>query len=234
MRRSLLVVAVLALASCSTDEPSPTAAPAATAAITASPAASFDARKTDVAALVRPFEVSRTIHADMDGDGSEEIAAWSLATEAPEGSALRQSHVDVFSFRAGRWEKVFDATKEGVLNENPNEVSQDVPYFSFIDFAGDHKPYLVLGIQNVGASNGPLDVWALRWDGSAAFEKEFTYSTDRGGTLVFGARTLTLSTGSYEPGDPGCCPSAMAEIGIGYKDGKVRILSRKETPTGNT
>ncbi len=231
MRRNVAAIVLLLAVGCSSGGPKTSVEPTKTAA--PRPKASIDAREIDVEPLVAPHAVMKTVYADVDGDGIEEIAVWSQSAEPPEGSFIKQSYIDVFSVETGKPAKVFDAVKDGIVNESPDEVSQDVAYLSFVDFRGEGRPYLVLGIQNVGASNGPLDVWALHWDGGA-FAKEFNYSTDRGGTLVRDGATLKLDTGAYAPGDPGCCPSSIAHIVIGYRSGRVQQLSRTETPTGNT
>jgi hypothetical protein len=214
MRRAALLVLLAAAAACGSNH---AAAPSAKPATT-TPA--FDA-----ASALRPgTTVQRTIEADMDGDGTDEVAVWSEATTAPAGSVLRQSYVDVYGYTDGRWTHVFDASGSA-LAVDPRNVSQHVVFMRFVTFA--HKPDLVLGVLNEGAGAGPLDVWIWSW--GRPFKREFRYSTTQGGTLATQGKTVTLDTGAFEPTDPMCCPSGMDHIVIGIKDGSIGIVGRTTT-----
>jgi hypothetical protein len=217
MRRFAVLVLVL-LAACSTKTPAPTPTTSQTPTPTR--------RNGDVSFTIRSgTKLVRSIRADMDGDGIDEVAVWSQAQAAPEGSTLRQSYVDVYSLHEGKTTKVFDAA-DSAVPVDPKYVNQQVQFFQFVTFAG--KPDLVLGVLNQGASAGPLDIWVWSW-GSPALKEEFRYSTTVDGNLSAAGDQLRLDTGSYKPADPMCCPSGMDHIVIGETQGKIGIVSKTTT-----
>jgi len=215
----LLACLFLLAAACSSNAPKPTTTPQPTTTPTGT------AKTAQVAVALRPgTKVVQTIHADMDGDGIDEIAVWSQAEVAPEGSPLRQSYVDVFSAQSGTTKKVLDAGGSA-LTVDPKVVGQQVQFFRFVTFNG--HPDLVLGVLNEGAGAGPLDLWVWSW--GTPLRQEFRYSTTVDGNLALRGNQVTLDTGSYKPSDPMCCPSGMSHIVIGNKDGKIGIVSETTT-----
>lgn len=239
MRRTILACVLLLAAACSSKSPRPSATPSATTAPTATPKA--DAHAVDVSTLLRPgTKVERTIYADMNADGTEEIAVWSQATTTPPGAILAQSYIDVFSHQSGKWTKIFDAAtySDGpILQPEANGVSQQIAFFQFAHLGcGSFPADLVVGVLTVGAGEGPLDVWVL--SSKQTFKTEFHYTTARGGSLdlssgkaVCGPGLLTLRTGDYKPSDAMCCPSAMVSLLIERLGDHIGIGSRTSTPT---
>lgn len=213
MKRLVLLVFVVA-AACSSHTPAATPTPIPTPAATVAPAVA------GLASQLRPGTTTvREIHADMNGDGTDEYAVWSQATSAPPGSVLRQSYVDVFDRAGTSWKTVFTATE--ALPVDPKEVDQMPQFFQFVPLDG--KPDLVLGVLNEGASAGPLDVWVFA---GVPPRTAFKYSTTVDGQLIATGNTLQLTTGSYKASDPMCCPSAMDHITIGVRDGKIAITGK--------
>lgn len=207
MTRFLVVALLIATAACSSNKPAATTTPAPTRVLAFAP-------------QLRPgTTLVRQIQADMNGDGADEYAIWSQASSAPPGSVLRQSYVDVFDRRG---DKLFTATE--ALTVDPKAVYQVPQFFQFVTFDG--KPDLVLGVQNEGASSGPLDIWVFS---GVPLETAFKYSTTQDGQLVADGNQLQLITGSYKPADPMCCPSGMDHIVIGSRNGKIGIVGKTTT-----
>ncbi len=212
MTRYLIAVLLIATA-CSANKPVSPPPPTRTPTPTS----------VDLDPQLRPgTKLVRQIQADMNGDGSDEIAVWSQATSAPRGSVLNQSYVDLFTDESGSWHKIFTAS--GALTVDAKYVSQQLQFFQFVKFQS--KPDLVLGVLNEGASAGPLDVWVF--DGLPP-ATAFRYSTTVDGQLAVDGNRLELDTGSYKPSDPMCCPSGMDHIAIGSQNGKIAIVSKTTT-----
>jgi hypothetical protein len=239
---ALCTAALLVLAACD-DEPlysPPASTPPSTTPV--SPSVSVaptvpDATTVEVATLLRP---GATAEAALYGDlnrvaPSEIVVLSSIPSGDPELPPV--PYLDAFSWdpAPAEWVKVFDATSyqdastgRGPLLAATDVVSQEVPFLQIIDFAEDGAPELVVGVQSYGASAGPLDVWILSWL-SEAFATEFLRSTERGGQMAFRESTVTLETGVYRPGDPGCCPSAIETLLIGWDAGSERIVVLERT-----
>ncbi|HVL51727.1 MAG TPA: hypothetical protein VM754_09555 [Actinomycetota bacterium] len=189
----------------------------------------------DVDQFLRPgTSAVAVVRADLSGERPHEIVVHSRSNEpGPDGLAA-QEYVDVYTWTADEsWEKVFDATTHIGPDGDPilspdQEINQSVVEpFVAVDFAGDQVPEMVLAVQSSGASPGPLQVWILSWP-AESLAAQLVFSTERGGTLTLNPdRTLTLESGEYRPGDPGCCPSEQAVRRIGYDEasGMVTVLS---------
>jgi hypothetical protein len=114
---------------------------------------------------------------------------------------------------------------------DPASVSQDVDFLALVDTAGDGSAELAVGVLNLGAGPGPLDVWVIGF-GPGGPTTEFWEQTVQGGTLLAGADELQLQTPSFGPSDPSCCPSRIEHQTIGFDPaaGRVEVLRRSFTP----
>src|SRR5437899_291610 len=116
MRRTTWFCLLFLAAACSAKKPasSPTPTPTATATATTapSPTPKVDAHAVNVSTLIRPgTKANQTLYADIDGDGTDEIAVFTQSTAPPpQGMVVAQSYVDVFAYAGGSWRKVYDAT----------------------------------------------------------------------------------------------------------------------------
>jgi hypothetical protein len=99
--------------------------------------------------------------------------------------------------------------------------------------AGDGSAELVVGVLNVGAGPGPLDLWVIGF-GPEGAGNELWERTDSGGVLVVAGDTVRLQAPSFAPSDPACCPSRIEHQTIGWDSGRgrVRVLRRTFTPVG--
>jgi hypothetical protein len=197
-----------------------------------------DATTVEVATLLRrDTSADAVLYGDLNGVAPDEIVVLS-STPASDPQLPRVPYLDAFAWDPGpeEWIKVFDAnsyqdaaTGRGPVLAATDATGQAVPFLQIIDFAEDGAPELVVGVQSFGASSGPLDVWILSWL-SETFTTEFLRSTERGGQMAFGESTVTLETGVYRPGDPGCCPSAIETLVIGWDPtpGRIVVLERTE------
>jgi hypothetical protein len=220
-----------------TRSPEPTASPegepAASPAAPA-PGAAPNARSVDVAQFLRPATARvAVVYGDMNGVAPEEIVLHSRSNEPGPGGVSPQEYVDAYSWNpaANVWAKVFDATTYADLPNAGGRVLEPgegfnqaiVEPFTMVDFAADGTPELVLTVANSGASAGPVAVWIFSWL-SESFTTEFTEATERGGSATLNPdRTLTLEAGEYAPNDPGCCPSGIRTVTIGYNPNTKRI-----------
>jgi hypothetical protein len=116
---------------------------------------------------------------------------------------------------------------------DPTAVSQHVDFMALVDMAGDGSPELAVGVLNLGAGPGPLDVWVLGFDGDEP-TAELWEETQQGGVLVAAGDTLRLQAPDYGPSDPACCPSRIEHqtIGLDPATGTVGVLEQTFTPVG--
>ncbi|HEX2148973.1 MAG TPA: hypothetical protein VHI31_02190 [Actinomycetota bacterium] len=223
--------------------PEPTETPPATASPEVEPAASPaapspgappNARSVDVAQFLRPG-TSRVavVYGEMNGVAPEEIVVHSRSNQPGPGGVSPQEYVDAYSWNPGTaaWTKVFDAATYAdmpnaggrVLEPGEGFSQAIVEPFTMVDFAADGTSELVLTVANSGASAGAVAVWVFSWQ-SESFTTEFTEATERGGAVTLNPdRTLTLEAGEYAPNDPGCCPSGIRTVTIGYNRNTRRI-----------
>ena len=218
----------------------PTAAPSP-AAGTAAPKVP-EARSVGVAQFLRPGTSKvAVVYGDMNGVAPEEIVVHSRSDQPGPNGLAANEYVDAYSWAPGpkKWQQVFDATTytgqggAGKILEPDGGVNQSVfGPFAMVDFAGDGTPELLFAVQSSGAGPGPYAVWILSWL-SEAFSTDFTFATERGGTLKLNPdKSLTLKSGEYGPNDPGCCPSNNAVRTIGYDmaEKKIKVLKTELTP----
>jgi hypothetical protein len=240
-----LLLAVLLLAACGSggtggDSDTPSASPTPEATRSPEPTASPEgepaapspgpppnARSVDVAQFLRPgTSTVAVVYGDMNGVAPEEIVVHSRSNEPGPGEVSPQEYVDAYSWNpaANAWAKVFDATTYADLPNAGGRVLEPgegfnqaiAEPFTMVDFAADGTPELVITVANSGASAGPVAVWVFSWQ-SESFTTEFTEATERGGSVTLNPdRTLTLEAGEYAPNDPGCCPSGIRTVTIGY------------------
>ncbi len=240
---TLATSALLLLGACDDgpiDVPTPGSTPPTTPANpSASPPSPLapDASTVEIATLLRAGATAEAaLYGDLNGVAPSEIVVLS-SIPAGDPNLPPVPYLDAFSWDPARadWVRVFEATSyqdpatgRGPLLAATDATGQEVPFLQVIDFAEDGAPELVVGVQSFGASSGPLDVWILSWL-SEAFTTEFRRSTERGGQMAFGESTVTLETGVYRPGDPGCCPSAIETLVIGWDAGVERIVVLERT-----
>jgi hypothetical protein len=239
----LLTAAVLALGACDgTPDPTPITAPsAATSAPSVTPTSPEpppipDPRAVPVGTLLRPgASPDAVLYGEMNGVAPEEIVVLS-STPASDPQLRPIPFLEAYAWdpAASAWVEVFDAGdyqdakgRGPILAANDAE-GQDVPSLQLLDFAGDETLELVVGVQTYGASIGPFELWVLSWL-SESFSTEFVHTTERGGHVAFADRTVSLETGVYRPGDPGCCPSAFETLLIGWDPGRGRIVVLNRT-----
>jgi hypothetical protein len=241
MTRALCLVAALGLGL--TGCPSDPAPRPPTAAASVTPSGSVpappevpDPRQVPVGTLLRPAATpDAVLYGDLNGVSPEEIVVLSSAPgDNPDFSI---PYLDAFAWNPGdeRWVKVLDATGyedsrtgRGPILAATEGVSQAIPFLQLIDFARDEVPELVIGVQTFGASLGPLELWVLSWPGEA-FSTEFTRSTQRGGHVSFESNRITLEAGLYAPSDPGCCPSQIETVVIGWDPQQEQIVVLERT-----
>jgi hypothetical protein len=238
------VAVLIVLGACSTQEPEPRpSTPVATDGSSADPSpptppATPDPRLVPVETLLDEGAApDAVLYGEMNGVEPEEIVV--LSSTPPSSPELPTTpHLGAFAWDPGRaaWVEVFDAA----AYENPSSgrgpvlaasdaVGQEVSVLQLIDFAGDGTFELIAGVQTYGASAGPLELWVFSWL-SEAFTTEFFHRTERGGQVSFGDASITLETGVYRPGDPGCCPSAFETLLVGWDpaEGRIVVLERTE------
>jgi hypothetical protein len=219
----------------------PTVDPTVNPTVTVSPP---DARAVPVESLLRADTVAiDALYRDLDGDGVEEIVLVSRSTTATDG--LPRPFLDVYAWTGAAFQNVLDATEGAPVGEPEapllmlggeiGGINQVVQFVDLIDFFVDGTPQLVVGILNVGASAGPLEIWVISGvpgaEGAASFQTEFYEATTRGGELTREADRLLLDTGAYAPNDPGCCPSRIEHQVIGLLEGEsIGILERTFAP----
>ena len=240
-RLAAVLVACAVLGACGGEAP----APLTTASVSPSPPRSTvspapppvpDPRQVPVATLLREDAFPEAVlYGEMDGVAPEEIVV--LSSVAQQDEQLPPiPYLDAFAWDPGgaTWARVFDATTFHAGNRGPvlaanDATGQTVPALQLIDFADDGTLELVVGAQTYGASAGPVELGVLSRP-SEAFEVEFYRATERGGEVSFTERTVTLETGVYRAGDPGCCPSAFETLVIGWDaaTGRVVVLERTE------
>jgi hypothetical protein len=144
----------------------------------------------------------------------------------------------------GAWPRAWEATgpaPPGDANAPPSvlQLAEGVPPAQQVDFAaiqdmeGDGSSDLAVGVLNIGAGPGPLDVWVIGF-GQDGPSNEFWEATQSGGVLVAAGDQLKLQTPNFRPGDPACCPSRIEHQTIGFDpgSGRVRVLERSFTPVG--
>jgi hypothetical protein len=206
-------------------------------------AAAPDPRSVDVHSLLRPgTRVMKVIYGDVDGDGVDDIVLASAVAHPPPGAVMAQPYLDVYRYDGTGWPKAWEATEPAppgnpnspasVLAEpDPSSVSQQIDFLGLIDMAHDGSVELVVGILNVGAGPGPLDVWVVGFGPEGAVN-DFSESTTSGGVLVAAGDELRLQTPAFRSGDPACCPSRIEHQTIGFDSaaGKVRVLHQTFTP----
>jgi len=221
----------------------PTTAPATTEPSIPPPTtpAVPDPRGVPVSTLLRPgtSEV-RTLYGDLNGDGVEEIVVAARRTTPPPGAVLAQGYLDVFSWNGRAFARVFAATKGApqggdvpatmIQVPRAEQVSQEMQFLALVGFRTGGPPDLALGILNVGAGAGPLDVWVVSMD-AGGFHTEFFEETVSGGILTTSGSALQLDTPNFAPSDPHCCPSRIErqEIGLDPASGAITVLRRTFT-----
>lgn len=180
------------------------------------------------------------VSGDLDGDGVREIVIASVSTATDE-LGLSTPYLEVFDVRDGRWARVFDATgdappgsrapPEMLAPSDQGFVSQSVQALELVDFAGDGEPEIVVGIANLGATAGPLEVWVVSMAGDSA-ATWFYEASARGGELGVEGDRLRFEFGVYRKGDPGCCPSLRAVQTIGWNPATegIEVLEQRRFP----
>jgi hypothetical protein len=182
-------------------------------------------------------------YGDLDGDGVEDIVVASVSKHG--GAAAPQPFVDVFLFDGnGHWPRAWEATGPAppgavgapvsvVLPAGATSLHQEVDTLGLVDTRGDGTAELVVGVLNLGAGPGPLDVWVIGF-GPGGPVTEFWEETQQGGVLLTAGDTVRLQTPSFGPDDPSCCPSRIEHQTIGYdpSSNSVRVLERSFTPVG--
>jgi hypothetical protein len=178
---------------------------------------------------------------DLDADGVEEVAVSSVSGRPGElGIAI--PYLEVFDVREARWIRVFDATGAAppgagspaeMLAGADGFVGQSVQALEVVDFAGDVRPELVVGIASFGATAGPVELWIVSMTATGDLVTEFYRSTERGGEIAVVGDRIRLEYGVYRSRDPGCCPSLRAVETIGWDPaaGSIDVLTRRRTET---
>ncbi len=224
---------------------SPSPSPSASVPPATTPAAP-DPRSVPVDSLLRPgTTIVRALYGDLDGDGTEEIVLASRDATPPPGAFLAQGYLDVFVWDGRVFARTFGATEgappgggskaPGLMLQRPDPVavSQEIDFLALVDLEGDGSAELGVGILNIGAGPGPLDVWVISMP-SGSLRTEFYEETVSGGILTSAGDSLRLVTPSYEPTDPACCPSRIEYQTIGFDpvSGRVKVVSRTFTSAG--
>jgi hypothetical protein len=240
----LLAAALVGLTACPDDGPEapPTAGPA-TGSVSPPPDVP-DPKLVPVGTLLRQDATPEAVlYGELNGVAPEEIVVLS-STPAQDPTLPPSPYLDAFAWDPAEeaWVQAFDAstyedpaTRPGPILAAPGTIGQTVPFLQLIDFAEDRTPELAVGVQSYGAALGPLDLWILSWP-SEAFAVEFARSTQRGGQLSFAGRKVTLEAGLYAPDDPGCCPSRIETVVVGWDPEIERIVvlerTEREAPEG--
>lgn len=181
--------------------------------------------------LARGTDLMDVVYPELDGSAPREIV---LASSNDPTDPFSSRFVDVFTWRGGRWRKVLDATEfrspgaRRVLLD-PELSGIEVAFLEGVDFFGDGSSELVVAVQHYGASSGPLDVSVLELAGGEVRERFFTQTTS-GGELDRNGRTIVLTSGSYTPADPHCCPSFTATETIAARGREIQVVAREEVP----
>lgn len=181
--------------------------------------------------LARGTELMDVVYPELDGSAPREIV---LASSNDPTDPFSSRFVDVFTWRGGRWRKVLDATEfrspgaRRVLLD-PELSGVELAFLEGVDFFGDGSSELVVGVQHYGASSGPLDVSVLEFAGGEVRERFFTQTTS-GGELDRNGNTIVLTSGSYTPADPHCCPSFTATETIAARGSEIGVVAQKEVP----
>ncbi len=190
--------------------------------------------------LVRPGATPvDTVVADLDGDRADEVTISSVSGEVDD-LGIATPFVEVFDVRDGRWTRVFDATGSAppgagapaaMLSAGAEFVGQSVDSLAAVDFAGDGRPELVVGILTFGATAGPLELWIVSMGDDGTLATVLYRVTERGGLIGIETDRLRVEYGVYRKHDPGCCPSRFAVETIGWNSaaGRVEVLDRRVT-----
>jgi len=198
-----------------------------------------NAKDVPLDTILRPGTASdRVLYSDLNGDGIDEIV---ISSHARARTAIggQQPFLDVWSFTGQSFQRVFDATinrpigakgPANMIQADQDVVSEAVSFVDLVDFRGDGKPEMVVGITSFGASVGPMDVWAIsmRPDG---FHEEFFTETTQDGTLTRSGDTEKLDTPFFRPNDPLCCPSKIEHdvIALNPSSDEIEIVSQTFT-----
>ncbi|MEX2458301.1 MAG: hypothetical protein WD770_04895 [Actinomycetota bacterium] len=240
----LLAAALVGLTACPDDGPDTPPSAGPTTGSVSPPPDVPDPKLVPVGTLLREGATPDTVlYGDLNGVAPEEIVVLST-TPAQDPSLPPRPFLDAFAWdpAEGAWVKVFDASayedpaiRPGPILAAAGTIGQSVLVLELVDFVDDGTPELVVGVQSYGAALGPLDLWVLSWP-SEAFAVEFTRSTQRGGQVSVEPRRVTLEAGLYAPDDPGCCPSRIETVVIGWdpESGRIVVLERteREAPEG--
>jgi hypothetical protein len=178
---------------------------------------------------------------DLDGDGVEELVVFSVEQRR----AGTIPYLELFRLTEGRWHRVFDATgnappgagapEQMLIPPEEGFVSQSVRRLRLVDFAGDGRPEIVVGIQTFGATEGPLEVWVLSMVEDGALRTEFYRASSRGGDVVkVRGNRLRFEYHVYRKDDPGCCPTFTDTLIIGWNEasGRIEVFERTRRPSG--
>lgn len=186
-------------------------------------------RKDTVATVAR--------EADLDGDGIPEVVLASRSQLFTHFEFPPQ-YLDVFAYRDGSWRRIFDATLQAPAGEEGPERMLDTPAVETInrlvdsvdvvDFEGDGAAELVVGIQTIGAGQGPLELWVVSLGPDGGLRSDFYARTTRGGEIRVDGDRVIFEFPVYRPADPGCCPSRYERqsIGLDEETGSVEVLER--------
>ena len=212
MKRTLLVV--LAIAACTQEAPDP----------------------PSVAALVGPGRRPvAMVSADLDADGTEEVAVVST-TAARTGPALPSQDLQVFAVRDGEWSEALDGRRAAppgsgapaVMLAEGAPAGQIVEVLEAVPIRPETGAQLVVAVASFGASAGPVELWVISWNG-ASFRTEYYDATERGGRVTVGPDSVELEFGVYRARDPGCCPSRLERRTIGWHEtaGRIGVIDRE-------
>jgi hypothetical protein len=190
--------------------------------------------------LVRPGATPvETVAGDLDGDGVEEVMI-SSASVAADDLGIATPYLEVFDVREGRWARVFDATGSAppgggappdmLAAAGAGFVGQSVQTLEVVDFAGDGRPELVVGIVNFGATAGPLELWIVSMTERGNLATELYRATERGGEIRVEGDLLRFAYGVYRGRDPGCCPSQRAVETIGWDGEGIEVIALRRSP----
>lgn len=188
--------------------------------------------------LVRPGATPvDAVAGDLDADGIEEMAISSVSGQ-PGDLGIAVPYLEVFDTRDAGWIRVFDATGAAPPGAGaPGEMlagadgfaGQSVRTLEVVDFAGDGRPELVVGIASFGATAGPVELWIVSMTDAGDLVTELYRATERGGEIAIDEDRLRLEYGVYRKRDPGCCPSLRAVETIGWDKakGSIEVLARR-------
>lgn len=190
--------------------------------------------------LVRPGATPvETVAGDLDGDGVEEVMI-SSASVAADDLGIAPPYLEVFDVRDGRWGRVFDATGSAppgggapphmLAAAGAGFVGQSVQTLEVVDFAGDGRPEMVVGIANFGATAGPLELWIVSMGDGGDLATELYRATERGGEIRVEGDRLRFAYGVYRGRDPGCCPSRRAVETIGWDGEEIAVIALRRSP----